>query len=117
MPLAPPVTTTILPATCIAPPAVLKSKSSGQNQIEHRRVMAGRAQQHEGMPDRVLETQPLPGVKDYAETIEQAAGRDEPQGQGRQRRHHRVVDYEAAPAHRQKQADRQPAETAGPDPL
>src|ERR1700722_8797614 len=97
MPLAPPVTTTILPATCIAPSAVLKSKSSGQNQIEHRGVMAGRAQQHEGMPDRVLETQPLPGVKNYPETIEQAPGRDEPQGQEPQRRHPRVVDHDNAP--------------------
>src|SRR6188768_816979 len=41
MPLAPPVTTTILPATCIAPPRLFEL--SGQYQIEHGRVMAGRA--------------------------------------------------------------------------
>ena len=38
------------------------------------RVVAGRAQQHKTMPDRVLKAQPLPRVKDNSETIEQAAG-------------------------------------------
>ena len=35
--------------------------------------MAGRAQQHEAMPDRVLEAQPLPGVEDHAKAVEHAA--------------------------------------------
>src|ERR1700674_5608868 len=60
MPLAPPVTTTILPVTCIGEPVWLKS-ISGQNQIEYGGVMAGRAQQHEAMPDHVLEAKPVPG--------------------------------------------------------
>src|SRR5260370_2927967 len=65
MPLAPPVTTTTLPATCmVASPMLL---FSGQNHIEDCRVMAGRARQHEAMPDRVLETQPLPGVQNNAQ--------------------------------------------------
>ena len=29
--------------------------------------MAGRAEQDEAMPDRVLEAQPLPGMEDHAE--------------------------------------------------
>src|SRR4030088_1813558 len=111
MPLAPPVTTTILPVTCIAASAVLKS-ISGQDEIEDGRVMAGRAEQHKGMPDRVLKTQPLPGMKDNPETIEHAAKRDVPQRQRRPRPPHRVVEHEAAPAHRQIEPDRQPVETA-----
>jgi hypothetical protein len=51
-------------------------------------------------------------MKDDPETVEQAAGYDEPQRQGGQRRHHRVVDHEAAPAHRQIEPDREPVETA-----
>src|SRR3981081_4774196 len=104
MPLAPPVTTTILSVTCIAPSAFLKS-ISGQNEIEHGGVMAGRAQQHEAMPDHVLETQPLPCMKDDPEAIEQATGRNEPQRQGRQQCHNLVVDHEAAPAHRAIEPD------------
>src|SRR6266478_9760282 len=70
MPLAPPVTTTTLPGTCIAAPPFVWV--SGQNQIEHRGIVAGRAEQHEAMPDHVLETQAPPGVKDDAKSIEQA---------------------------------------------
>src|SRR3954465_626303 len=105
MPLAPPVTTTTLPATCIV--ALRLLKASGQYQIEHGRVMAGRAEQHEGMPDRILETQPLPCMKDDAETVEHPARGEEPQRKGRQRGDHGVVDHEAAPAHRQIKPDRQ----------
>src|ERR1700689_5392644 len=104
MPLAPPVTTTTLPVTCIAR---LSGNFSGQNEVEHGGVMAGRAQQHERMPYRVLETQAMPGVKDDPQTVEQTTGRDEPQGQRRQRLHHGVVDHEAAPPHRQIEAYRQ----------
>src|ERR1700719_3561460 len=99
IPLAPPVTTTTLPVTFIVASEV--RKSSGQDEIEDCSVMAGRAQQHEGMPDRVLETQALPGMKDDPETVQKAAKRDEPQCQRRQRRHHRVIDHAGAPAHRQ----------------
>src|ERR1700732_5189496 len=52
MPLAPPVTTTILSRTCIVKPVCLKL---GQNQIEHGRVVAGRAPPHERKHDYVLE--------------------------------------------------------------
>src|SRR5213075_3178980 len=53
MPLAPPVTTTTFPATCIV---TLRSLGSGQDKIEDRRVMAGGAREHEAMPDGVLKT-------------------------------------------------------------
>src|ERR1700730_10120572 len=111
MPLAPPVTTTILPVTGIATPAVLKAISV-QNEIEHGGIMAGRAEQHEVVPDRVLKSQALPGMKDDPETVEQTAGRNEPQRQRRQRHHHGVVQHEAAPAHRQIEPDREPVEPA-----
>src|ERR1700730_16297068 len=116
MPLAPPVTTTILPVTCIATPTVLKSISV-QNEIEHGGVMAGGAEQHEGVPDRVLKSQALPGMKDDPETVEQTAGRNAPQRQRRQRHHHGVVQHEAAPSHRQIEPDREPVEPAPHDPL
>src|ERR1700692_2311079 len=110
MPLAPPVTTTTLPVTCIVTSEV--RKSSGQDEIEDCGVMAGRAPQHEGMPDRVLETQALPCMKDDPETVQKAAKRDEPQWHCRQRRPPRVIDHPAAPAHRQIEADRRPVEAA-----
>ena len=84
MPLAPPVTTTILPLTCIAKPDLL-GLSLGQNEVEHGGIVARRAEKHETMPDRVLEAQPSPCVKDYPETVEQATREDEPQRQFGQR--------------------------------
>src|SRR6202140_612968 len=107
MPLAPPVTTTILPVTCITASAI--PKISGHYEIEHGGVVAARSQQHEGMPDRVLKSQPLPGMKDDPETVEQAAGHDKPHGQGRQQHQAFVVDHEPAPAHPQINPDRTPA--------
>src|SRR3954464_9353500 len=111
MPLAPPVTTTILPATCITPSTFWIF--SGQNEIEHGRIMAGRPQQHEAVPDRILEAQPLPSVKDDSETIKQPASGDEPYRQARQRGYSGVVHHEAAPAHRKIENDRQAIETPG----
>src|ERR1700682_530670 len=107
MPLAPPVTTTILSRTCIAKPVCLKL---GQNQIEYGRVMAGRAQEHERMPDHVLEAKPVPGMKDNPETVEHATGDNEPERQMRQRRQAGVVGDQPAPAHRQIETDRYPVE-------
>src|SRR3984957_21091807 len=107
MPLAPPVTTTILPLTCIANPDFSES-ALGQNQIEHGRVMARRAEKHETMPDRVLEAQPLPCVEDYPETVEQATGKDQPEHQLWQLREAGVIGDNAAPAHREVEPDRQP---------
>src|SRR4051795_13143477 len=98
MPLAPPVTTTTLPATCIAMP---RCSNSGQYEVEHGGVMARGPEQHEGMPDRVLEAQPLPGVEDDAETVEHAADDHQAKRHRRQCRHHGVIEHEPAPAHRQ----------------
>src|SRR5205085_3955154 len=75
MPLAPPVTTTTLPATCIV---ALPFETSGQDSIEHGGVMTGGTEQHKTMPDRVLEAQPLPGVEDDTEAVQHAACNDEP---------------------------------------
>src|SRR5579864_5512041 len=107
MPLAPPVTTTTLPFTCMARPSDLVL---GQNQIEHGRVMARRAEQHEQMPDHVLEAEPLPCVKDYTESVEQATGKDEPERKARQGGEAGVVGDHTAPAHGEIEADRQPLE-------
>src|ERR1700732_1117249 len=109
MPLAPPVTTTILSRTCIAKPVCLKL---GQNQIEYGRVMAGRAQQHERMPDHVLEAKPLPGMEDNTETIEKAAGDNEPERELRQRRQAGIVGDDPAPAHGEIKTDRDPVEAS-----
>src|SRR5712675_3618217 len=108
MPLAPPVTTTTLPATCIVTSRFLSL--SGQHEIEHGGVMTGRAEQYEGMPDRILKAQPLPGVEDDAETVQRAADDHEPQRHGRQRRHHGVIEHESAPADRQIESHREPVE-------
>src|SRR6266446_4955112 len=95
MPLAPPVTTTTFPSTCmVVLPSLL---FSAQNKIEDGRVVAGGAREHKAMPDGVLKTQPLPGMEDHAETVEHAARDDEPQCHGRQRLHHRIVQHHAAP--------------------
>src|SRR5579862_7129588 len=71
MPLAPPVTTTTLSFTSIAGPKRWERERQAlrQNEVEHGRVMARRAEQHERMPDHVLEPQPLPCVEDYPETV------------------------------------------------
>src|ERR1700759_5358856 len=100
MPLAPPVTTTILPFTCIAEPRGWRLRLR-QNEVEHGRVMARRAEQHERVPDHILEAQPLPCVEDYPETVEQATGENEPQCHTRQRGKAGVVGDQAAPAHGQ----------------
>src|SRR5882762_1448841 len=63
IPLPPPVTTTILPATCMIS-LPLAQEISAQDDVEHGGIVAGRAQQHEAMPDRILEAKPLPGVED-----------------------------------------------------
>jgi hypothetical protein len=60
-------------------------RGSGQNQIEHGRIMARRTEQHETVPDHILEAQALPCMEDYPETVEQATGEDEPERQLRQR--------------------------------
>src|ERR1700752_894262 len=98
MPLAPPVTTTILPLTCIAEPEGWEP-GLRQNQVEHGRVVACRAKKHEAMPDRVLEAKPLPCVEDYPETVEQATGDNEPARQARQRGKAGVIGDQAASAH------------------
>src|ERR1700722_20668524 len=85
-------------------------KISGQNEIEHGSVVAGRTEQHKTMPDRVLKAQPPPRVKDNAETIEQAAGDNQTQRQMRQRRQAGIVGNQPAPAHRQIETHRYPVE-------
>src|SRR5262245_3911159 len=113
MPLPPPVTTTTLPATCMAPSPSFMSLFYYrllQDDVEHRRVVAGGAAQHEAVPDRVLETQPLPGVEHHAERIEHPAGNDEAQRQRRQGPHHGVIEHQAAPAHSKVKSDRQAVE-------
>src|SRR5579863_5515892 len=106
MPLAPPVTTTILPFTCIATPD-LSEVNLRQDDVEHGRVVACRAEKHEAMPDHVLEAQPLPCAEDYSETVEQATGKDKPEGHFRQRGQAGVIGDDAAPAHGKIKADRQ----------
>ena len=81
MPLAPPVTTTTLPVTCMrrSSPFYSASRSlSAQHEVEHRGIMARRAEQDKAVPDRVLEAQPPPGMEDHAKAVEQAARKDEP---------------------------------------
>src|SRR6478736_1373718 len=80
MPLPPPVTTTTLPVTCMAPSPLMCRcfyYRSLQDDVEHRRVVADGAAQHKAVPDRVLETQPLPGVEYHAESVEHPACDDE----------------------------------------
>src|SRR5436190_4511418 len=116
MPLPPPVTTTTLPATCMAPSPLIVSLfyyRSLQDDVEHRRVVAGRPAQHKTVPDRVLEAQPLPGVEDHTERIEHAAGDDEAQRHGRQSLDHGIIEHHAAPAHDEVEADREAVEAAG----
>src|SRR5690349_11852249 len=115
MPLAPPVTTTTLPATCIVTSRFCLL--SGQNQIEHGRIVACRAQQHETMPDDVLEAQSPPGVKDHAQAIQRAAGEHKPERQVRQCRNDGTIERQAAPAERKIEPDGQAVETAGPAEL
>src|SRR6516165_7028459 len=111
MPLAPPVTTTTLPLTCMAAPVFLKLQS-GQHEIEHGGVVARRAQQHEGMPDHVLKAKPLPCVEDYPETVEQATGDKKPERQLRQRGKAGVVGDRPAPPHSEVETDRHAVEAS-----
>src|SRR3954466_9090327 len=102
MPLPPPVTTTTLPVTCMAAlPLIFLCQ---HDQVEYSRIMAGRAEQDEAMPDRVLEAQALPGVEHHAQTIEYASRHHEPQRQRRHRLHHGIAEHHAAPAQRQIKA-------------
>src|SRR3954466_14512046 len=98
MPLAPPVTTTTLPATCIVASCFSRL---GQHEIEHGGVMTGSTEQYKGMPDGILKAQPPPGMEDDAQAVQRAADDDEPQRHGRQRHHNGVIEHEPAPAHRQ----------------
>src|SRR5262245_26812394 len=116
IPLPPPVTTTTLPATCMAPSPSFMSLfyyRSLQDDVEHRRVVAGGAAQHKAVPDRVLETQPLPGVEHHAESIEHTARDDEAYRHGRQRLDHGVIEHHAAPAHGEVKPDREAVEPSG----
>src|SRR5436190_2229740 len=119
MPLPPPVTTTTLPVTCMAPSQYshqrifISAILSAQNDVDHRRIMTGCAAQHKAMPNRVLETQPLPGMEDHAKGIEHAARHHEPQRHGRQGLHHGIIEHQAAPAHGKVEADCDPVEAAG----
>src|SRR6185312_8840277 len=105
MPLPPPVTTTTLPVTCIAVSPCYRFLR--QNHIKDSRIVAGRAEQDEAVPDRVLETQPLPGMEDHAGGIQYASRERETQRQRRQPLHHGVIEHDAAPAHRQIEPGRQ----------
>src|ERR1700759_4853021 len=111
MPLAPPGPTTPLPFPCIA--ASRCYSLSGQDEVHHRRVVTGRAQQDETMPDHVLEAQPPPGVKDHPEAVERPAGQHEPEVQGRQRTNPGIIEHPPAPAEREGEPRRQPVEPAG----
>src|SRR4051812_30238529 len=111
MPSAPPVTTTTLPATCIVTPGCLRN-SGGENEIEHGGVVAGRAPEPEAVPNPVLKTHPLPGMEDHPSAVQHAARNRDPHRHPRQRRHYRIVEHEAAPAHCEVKADRQPVVTA-----
>src|SRR4051794_9522801 len=116
MPLAPPVTTTTFPVTCmvVLPSLLFFSQIfSAQHKIDDRRVMAGGAGEHEAVPDRVLKAQPFPSMEDHAETVQHAARDNEIQRHSRQRLHHRIVQHHAAPAHRQIKPDREPVVASG----
>src|SRR6185312_8520124 len=115
MPLPPPVTTTTLPVTCIVTSCFCFL--SGQDEVHHRRVVAGRAQQHERMPDHVLETQPPPGVKNHTQAIERATGEHEPDRQLRQPAEHGMIEHHAAPAEGEIKPDRELVEAARPAEL
>src|SRR4051794_10773826 len=104
MPLAPPVTTTTLPVTCMLAPLRFLSLLR-QHHIEDSGIMAGCAKQDEAMPDRILKSQPVPGVEDHAQAIQHAASDDEPQRQTRQRLHDRIVKHHAAPAQSEIEPD------------
>src|SRR5438045_1619501 len=104
MPRAPPVTTTILPVTCMRPLVALSycpMPASGQNQIQHRGVMERGAEQHERMPDRVLEAQAAPGMEDHAEAVEAAAGEHAADHHLRQHGDCGIIHHDAAPAERE----------------
>src|SRR4029450_945422 len=73
--------------------------------------MAGRAEQDEAMPDRVLEAQPLPRMEDHAGGIQHAARERETQRQCRQLLHHRVIEHHAAPAHGEVQCGPRPGQS------
>src|SRR6266567_3297881 len=113
MPLAPPVTTTTLPVTCMrrlplshtAPLMPLRGTCSAQHEVEHRGIMACRAGQDKAVPDRVLEAQPPPGMEDHAEAVENAARQHAAQRQRGQRLDHGAVEHHAAPTHREIDAD------------
>src|SRR5439155_24247008 len=105
MPLAPPVTTTTLPVTCMrrlllsytASLIPFRGACSAQHEVEHRGIMARRAGQDKAVPDRILEAQAPPGMEDHAKAVEQATGKDEVQHQRRQRLDHGVVEHQPAP--------------------
>lgn len=74
---------------------------------------AGGSEQHEAVPDRILEAQPPPGVEDHAEAVKNAARQHEAERHRRQRLDDAVVEHDAAPAHREIEPDREPVEAAG----
>src|SRR3546814_7753552 len=55
-------------------PEAAGSGRFGQDEGEYRIEVAGAGRQHEDVPDRVIERQPLPDEEDHAGRIEDAAG-------------------------------------------
>src|SRR5690349_1287519 len=80
---------------------------------ENGRVMAACCKQHEDVPDGILKPQPLPEVKDDAQTIKSAAHREKPQARAGKCRREVIIGHDPAPSHEQAQHDGQAVETAG----
>src|SRR3954451_16488211 len=115
MPLAPPVTTTTLPVTCMRRLLFLYCfwSCSAQHEVEHRGIMARRAGQDKAVPDRILEAQPAPSVEDDAKGVERPPRHHKPQRHRGERLDHGIIEHHPAPAHHEINADGDAVKPAG----
>src|ERR1700730_2407470 len=87
----------ILPASVAAVPQ-LSGGMRTDDFLEYRRVMHRRRDQHEGVPDGVLERQQLPQVEYDARAVEQAAGGEQREGRYLHHRNERCDGGESRPS-------------------
>src|SRR3954451_16227364 len=107
MPLAPPVTTTTLPVTCMRRLLLLCRfwSCSAQHEVENRGIMARRAGQDKAVPDRILEAQTAPGVEYDAKGVERPTRHHKPQRHHGKSLDHGVIEHHPAPANHEINAD------------
>src|SRR6266849_4578392 len=91
-----------------------RARSGARRQAgENRRVVAPGREQHKAVPDGVLKAQLLPGMKERAQGIENAADCEQPQARARENGRQIVVSDDPAPSQQKVESNGEAVEPAG----